>query len=127
MGSLIQALVALAMVLALVVVLGKLAARRLGRVRPDPGTGPVKVTQRIPLGNKSHILVVVAGGRRFLIGAGPHGLRTLGEFDPLEEEDEVEVLDLRDATDPAAALMATWGKERESVPAALLRLVRQGR
>ena len=126
MGQLLQALVALAVVLGLVVLLGRVASRRLGRVGADAKSGPVRVVQRLPLGAKSFLLVVQGGGRRWLVGVGPQGFHTLGEFDR-EEDDEVEVLDLRDAADPAAALMATWGAERESVAHALRRLLAGGR
>jgi flagellar biogenesis protein FliO len=126
MGQLLQALVALALVLGLVVLLGKVAGRRIGRVGAEAKSGPLRVVQRLPLGAKSFLLVVQGGDRRWLVGVGPEGFQTLAELDRVADE-EVEVLDLRDAEDPAAALMATWGSGRESVPHALGRLLRGGR
>ncbi|MCI2974651.1 MAG: flagellar biosynthetic protein FliO [Ferrimicrobium sp.] len=135
MGSIATALVALAAVIGLIVVMGKVAKRRtLGSVGADRGRGPIKVTQRVALGQKANIFVIDAGDKRLLIGVSGTQLQLLGELDgELTPEEPVEVLDLSTIDDPERELIAAWGsrtngdiwhgRQKESVVAGVRRLL----
>jgi flagellar biogenesis protein FliO len=134
MGSIATALVALAAVIGLIVLMGKVAKRRtLGSVGADRGHGPIKVTQRVALGQKANIFVIDAGTKRLLIGVSGTQLQLLGELDgELTPEEPVEVLDLSMIDDPERELIAAWGRtngdiwhgrQKESVVAGVRRLL----
>jgi|GEM_PF-6165511 len=134
MSSIATALVALAAVIGLIVLMGKVAKRRtLGSVGADRGHGPIKVTQRVALGQKANIFVIDAGTKRLLIGVSGTQLQLLGELDgELTPEEPVEVLDLSMIDDPERELIAAWGRtngdiwhgrQKESVVAGVRRLL----
>ncbi|MGC9155795.1 MAG: FliO/MopB family protein [Ferrimicrobium sp.] len=134
MGSIASALLALGAVIALIVGMGKVAKRRrIGMVGAERGHGPLKVTQRVALGQKANIFVLDAGEKRLLIGVSGTQLQLLGELGvELTPEEPVEVLDLSMIEDPERELLATWGRtngdiwhgrQKESVVAGIRRLL----
>ena len=135
MGSVITGLLAFGGVIGLIVVMGKVAKRkRLGQVGADRGRGPLKVTQRIALGQKANIFVIDAGEKRLLVGVSGTQLQLLGELgaELAADDDPVEVLDLSMTEDPERELLAAWGRtnsdiwhgrQKESVVAGVRRLL----
>lgn len=111
MGSIVEAIGALALVVGLIVASGRLAQR--GRPARAVGMARLSVVARASLGSKTSIVIVEADGQRFLLGVGPQGasrLASLGEAPP-PDAPEVELLDLRDVDDPAAAVVAAFDDE----------------
>jgi flagellar biogenesis protein FliO len=134
MGSVITGLLAFAGVIGLIVAMGKVAKRRrIGQVGADRGHGPLKVIQRVALGQKANIFVLDAGEKRLLIGVSGTQLQLLGELGTeLASDEPVEVLDLSRTEDPERELLATWGstnsniwhgRQKESVVAGVRRLL----
>ncbi|ACU53121.1 flagellar biosynthesis protein FliO [Acidimicrobium ferrooxidans DSM 10331] len=96
MGSIVEAIGALALVVGLIVASGRLAQR--GRPARSVGMARLAVVARASLGSKTSIVIVEADGRRFLLGVGPQGasrLASLGAAPPADAP-EIELLDLRD-------------------------------
>ncbi|MCL5973083.1 MAG: FliO/MopB family protein [Ferrimicrobium sp.] len=134
MGSIATALLALAAVIGLIVVMGRIAKRRtIGSLGSERGHGPLKVTQRVALGQKANIFVLDAGEKRLLIGVSGTQLALLGELEAeTVSQEPVEVLDLSKIEDPERELLATWGRtnndiwhgrQKESVVAGIRRLL----
>jgi flagellar biogenesis protein FliO len=134
MGSVITGLLAFAGVIGLIVAMGKVAKRRrIGQVGADRGHGPLKVIQRVALGQKANIFVLDAGEKRLLIGVSGTQLQLLGELGAeLAADEPVEVLDLSMTEDPERELLAAWGRtngdiwhgrQKESVVAGVRRLL----
>ncbi len=70
----------------LVVIVGGLLALRwyVGRGAGGAGQG-LRVVGRVGLARNAVVAVVETGGRRFLVGAGEHGVALLGELDGAEQ------------------------------------------
>jgi flagellar protein FliO/FliZ len=114
-ASILEALGALALIVAMILASGRL----LGRRGPRPAgvqSAQLRILARTSVGAKSSLLVVEAAGRRLLIGLGPQGpvrLAHLGEAP--EPPSEVEVIDVAGLDDPEAAILAAFGERRASV------------
>lgn len=91
---------------ALAVIIGALLlVRRWAARQAGPGNG-VRVLHRSGIARGAIVAVVAVGQRRFLVGAGEHGVSLLGELDPddtLEARPDALGLDQHAATDPAAS------------------------
>lgn len=92
---------------ALAIIVGALLfVRRWARRQAGPGNG-VRVLGRTGIARGAMVAVVAIGERRFLVGAGEHGVSLLGELDPDDTPDAPEgappsALQQHAATDPAA-------------------------
>ena len=117
MWSMLQALLALGLVVGLLVFLGR-AARGRRSLLGDRGVGPIRVGQRISLAPKASLFVIEAGDRQILVGLAGSQMRLIAELPAGEAVNQIspEIIDLSHSTDPESELFDTWGVSRPAVP-----------
>ncbi len=131
MGTILQAVVSLAVVLGIIVLLARSArSRRLG-LAGNSGSGAVKVVQRVALAPKAALYVVDTVAGRLLVGATTGAINLLAELPSPSGEGSVDVIDLSGVQDPESTLADAWGRrqafKRESLYQGLVRLARSAR
>ncbi len=111
MGSVVEACGALALVVLLIVGSGRLVRRRVGTLATQ--SARLRVVARSSLGARASLLVVEVERHRFLLALSPRGVRLLADLGAVvgEEGATVERLDLRQASDPEAAVLEAFGSD----------------
>jgi flagellar biogenesis protein FliO len=87
MGRIMQSLLALGGVVAVIYLLGKLAAKKIGPFALSPSGKHLKVLERVQLDAKNAVCVVAyEGGRSWLLGTGEGGVSVLSEIEATSEQ-----------------------------------------
>lgn len=123
-----KSLGSLALVIVLVLVLGKLAGKRMGNgalSKRRGQTGAVAIESRLSLAKSQSLVSVRYGDRRLLLGVTSSSVSVLRDDEIVEAEPAVngiESIDLRSSEHPEDELLSQWGLRRSptqsTVPAA---------
>ncbi|MDA8374839.1 MAG: flagellar biosynthetic protein FliO [Actinomycetota bacterium] len=125
LGVFLRSAISLAVVIALMYLLARLA-RRFNAKGAQAGGPPasISIESRVGVGKGQTIASVSWGGRSILVGITPQNISLIAEGHPapLQTESEgayEEFLDLRASDDPLEAMLTKWGEGNPSTAGAM--------